>query len=180
VGEPLGDLTRTHTCGALRTSDVGAQVVLLGWVHRVRDLGGLLFIDVRDREGVTQVVFDRDDAAVMARAKRLRSEFVVGITGGVRRRSADTVNEKIPTGEVEVVVQRLVVLNEAKTPPFSVADETPVSEDVRLRHRYLDLRRPRVQQNLILRHRVTAAVRRFFDAHGFLDVETPILRAFPA
>jgi aspartyl-tRNA synthetase len=175
VGEPLGDLTRTHTCGALRTSDVGAQVVLLGWVHRVRDLGGLLFIDVRDREGVTQVVFDRDDAAVMARAKRLRSEFVVGITGGVRRRSADTVNEKIPTGEVEVVVQRLVVLNEAKTPPFSVADETPVSEDVRLRHRYLDLRRPRVQQNLILRHRVTAAVRRFFDAHGFLDVETPIL-----
>jgi len=175
VAEPLGELTRTHTCGALRADHVGAAVVLLGWVHRVRDLGGLLFIDLRDREGVTQVVFHPDDAAMMARAKRLRSEFVVGVTGTVRRRSADTVNEKIPTGQVEVVVERLAVLNEARTPPFPIADETPVSEDVRLRYRYLDLRRPRLQQNLILRHRVTAAVRRFFDAQGFLEIETPIL-----
>jgi len=175
VAEPLGELTRTHTCGALRADHVGAAVVLLGWVHRVRDLGGLLFIDLRDREGVTQVVFHPDDAAMMARAKRLRSEFVVGVTGTVRRRSTDTVNEKIPTGQVEVVVERLAVLNEARTPPFPIADETPVSEDVRLRYRYLDLRRPRLQQNLILRHRVTAAVRRFFDAQGFLEIETPIL-----
>ena len=149
--------------------------MLLGWVHRVRDLGGLLFIDIRDRAGVAQVVFDKDDEALMAKAKRLRSEFVVGVTGRVRRRSADTVNPKLPTGEVEVVVQRLAVLNEAKTPPFPVADETPVSEDVRLKYRYLDLRRPRLQANMILRHRLTTAIRKYFDANGFLEIETPIL-----
>jgi aspartyl-tRNA synthetase len=168
-------LTRTHTCGALRPDDVGADVVLLGWVHRVRDLGGLLFIDVRDRGGVTQIVFDRDDDALMNKAKRLRSEFVIGLCGRVRRRSPETVNPKIPTGEVEVVVSRLTLLNEARTPPFPVADDTPVSEDVRLRYRYLDLRRPRVQGNLVLRHRVTTAIRRYFDANGFLEIETPIL-----
>ena len=175
MAEQLGDLTRTHTCGALRPADVGANVVLLGWVHRVRDLGGLLFVDVRDREGITQVVFDADDASQMTKAKRLRSEFVIGITGTVRRRSADTINPKLETGEVEVVVKRLAILNEAKTPPFPIADETPVSEDVRLKYRYLDLRRPRLAGNMILRHRVAAAVRRYFDANGFLEVETPIL-----
>jgi aspartyl-tRNA synthetase len=175
VAEQLGDLTRTHTCGALRLQDVGADVVLLGWVHRVRDLGGLLFIDMRDRAGVTQVVFDKDDEALMAKAKRLRSEFVIGVTGNVRRRSDDTVNQKLPTGEVEVVVRRLVVLNEAKTPPFPVADESPVSEDVRLKYRYLDLRRPRLQANIILRHRLTTVIRRYFDENGFLEIETPIL-----
>jgi len=154
---------------------VGADVVLLGWVHRVRDLGGLLFIDIRDRAGITQIVFDKDDEALMTKAKRLRSEFVVGVTGRVRRRSADTVNPKLPTGEVEVIVQRLAVLNEAKTPPFPVADETPVSEDVRLKYRYLDLRRPRLQANIILRHRLTMAIRKYFDANGFLEIETPIL-----
>ena len=175
MAEQLGDLTRTHTCGALRPSDVGADAVLLGWVHRVRDLGGLLFIDVRDRDGVAQVVFDKDDEVLMAKAKRLRSEFVVGVCGRVRRRSAETINPKIPTGEVELVVRRLVVLNEAKTPPFPVADETPVSEDVRLKYRYLDLRRPRLQANVILRHRLTTAIRKYFDANGFLEIETPIL-----
>jgi aspartyl-tRNA synthetase len=175
VAEQLGDLTRTHTCGALRPADVGASVVLLGWVHRVRDLGGLLFVDVRDREGITQVVFDADDAAQMAKAKRLRSEYVIGVTGTVRRRSADTINPKLETGEVEVVVRQLTILNEAKTPPFPIADETPVSEDVRLKYRYLDLRRPRLAGNMILRHRIAAAVRRYFDANGFLEVETPIL-----
>jgi aspartyl-tRNA synthetase len=175
VAERLGDLTRTHTCGALRPDDVGADVVLLGWVHRVRDLGGLLFIDVRDRDGVTQVVFDKDDDALMTKAKRLRSEYVVGMTGQVRRRSVDTVNAKIPTGEVEVVVRALAVLNEARTPPFPIADETPVAEEVRLKYRYLDLRRPRMMNNLVLRHRVTSAIRRYFDAQGFLEIETPIL-----
>jgi aspartyl-tRNA synthetase len=175
VAEQLGDLTRTHTCGALRPNDVGADVVLLGWVHRVRDLGGLLFIDVRDRGGVTQVVFDKDDEALMAKAKRLRSEYVVGICGQVRRRSADTVNAKLPTGEVEVVVRQLRVLNEAKTPPFPIADDSPVSEDVRLKYRYLDLRRPRLQSNIILRHKLTTAIRKYFDANGFLEIETPIL-----
>jgi aspartyl-tRNA synthetase len=175
VADQLGDLTRTHTCGALRPSDVGANAVLLGWVHRVRDLGGLLFVDVRDREGVTQVVFDNDDAPQMVKAKRLRSEYVIGIQGTVRRRSPETINPKLGTGEVEVLVRQLTMLNEAKTPPFPIADETPVSEDVRLKYRYLDLRRPRLANNMILRHKVAAAVRRYFDANGFLEIETPIL-----
>ena len=175
MAEPLGDLARTHTCGALRPDDVGADVVLLGWVHRVRDLGGLLFVDVRDRAGVTQVVFDKDDEALMARAKRLRSEFVVGVSGRVRRRSAETVNPKLATGEVEILVRRLALLNEAKTPPFPIADDSPVSEDVRLKYRYLDLRRPRLQANIGLRHRLTTVIRQYFDANGFWDVETPIL-----
>ena len=175
MAEQLGDLTRTHTCGALRTNDVGADVVLLGWVHRVRDLGGVLFIDVRDRGGVTQIVFDKDDEALMNKAKRLRSEYVVGATGNVRRRSPETVNAKLPTGEVEVLVRRLVVLNEAKTPPFPIADDSPVSEDVRLKYRYLDLRRPRLQNNIVLRHKLTTAIRKYFDANGFLEIETPIL-----
>ena len=175
MAEQLGDLTRTHTCGALRTDDVGADVVLLGWVHRVRDLGGLLFIDVRDRGGVAQIVFDKDDEALMSKAKRLRSEYVVGVCGRVRRRSPETENPKLPTGEVEVVVRQLVVLNEAKTPPFPIADDSPVSEDVRLKYRYLDLRRPKLQNNIILRHKLTTAIRKYFDANGFLEIETPIL-----
>ena len=149
--------------------------MLLGWVHRVRDLGGVLFVDVRDRGGVTQVMFDKDDEALMNKAKRLRSEYVVGVSGRVRRRSPETVNAKLATGEVEVVVRKLSILNEAKTPPFPVADESPVSEDVRLKYRYLDLRRPRLQGNMILRHRVTSAIRQYFDRNGFLEVETPIL-----
>ena len=175
MAEQLGDLTRTHTCGELRSTHVGADATLLGWVHRVRDLGGVLFVDVRDRAGVTQVVFDKDDEALITKAKRLRSEFVVGVVGKVRRRAPETVNAKLPTGEVEIVVKRLAVLNEAKTPPFPVADDTPVSEDVRLKYRYLDLRRPRLQNNIIMRHRLTTVVRRYFDEHGFLEIETPIL-----
>src|SRR5688572_29367050 len=159
----------------MRASDVGASVVLLGWVHRVRDLGGVLFVDVRDRAGVTQVVFDKDDEALIAKAKRLRSEFVVGVVGKVRRRSPETINPKLPTGEVEVVVRQLAVLNEAKTPPFPIADDSSVSEDVRLKYRYLDLRRPRLQSNIILRHRLTTAIRKYFDVNGFLEIETPIL-----
>jgi aspartyl-tRNA synthetase len=175
VAEQLGDLTRTHTCGALRAGDVGAAVVLLGWVHRVRDLGGLLFVDVRDRAGITQVVFDDDNPELMAKAKRLRSEYVIGVSGQVRRRSLETINPRLETGEVEVVVARLKILNEAKTPPFPIADESNVSEDVRLKYRYLDLRRPGLQSNIVLRHRVTMAVREYFDRNGFLEIETPIL-----
>ena len=175
MAEQLGDLTRTHTCGGLRLEDVGADVVLLGWVHRVRDLGGLLFVDIRDRGGITQVVFDKDDEPLMAKAKRLRSEFVIGVVGRVRRRSPETINPKLPTGEVEVVVRRLALLNEAKTPPFPIADDTPVSEDVRLKYRYLDLRRPGLQTNIGLRHRVTMAIRQYFDRNGFWEIETPIL-----
>jgi aspartyl-tRNA synthetase len=172
--EPLGTLTRTHTCGALRAADVGATAVLLGWVHRVRDLGGVLFIDIRDRAGLSQVVV-RDNERLLAEAKRLRSEYVIGVTGVVQRRSEDSINPKLETGDVEIVAQSIRLLNEAKTPPFQIADETPVSEDVRLRYRYLDLRRGRLQANLGLRHRVALAVRRYFDANGFWEIETPIL-----
>jgi aspartyl-tRNA synthetase len=172
LADQLGSLTRTHTCGAVRALDVGTQVTLLGWVHRVRDLGGVLFIDVRDRGGVTQVVVDDH---LLGAAKRLRAEYVVGVTGEVRARSADTVNAKLPTGEVEVVAREIRLLNEARTPPLPIADDANVSEDVRLRYRYLDLRRPRLQYNLGLRHRVTMAIRRYFDEQGFWEIETPIL-----
>jgi aspartyl-tRNA synthetase len=172
--DQLGTLTRTHTCGVLRPSDVGTKAVLLGWIHRVRDLGGLLFLDVRDRHGMTQVMVPAD-SPVMAVAKKLRPEYVVGVLGTVRRRDAETINPKLETGEVEVVAGEIRLLNDAKTPPFPIADETPVSEDVRLRYRYLDLRRPRLQKNLGLRHRVTMAVRRFMDEQGFWEIETPIL-----
>src|SRR2546429_4372712 len=172
--DQLGNLTRTHTCGALRADDVGAEAVLLGWVHRVRDLGGVTFIDIRDRAGLSQIVV-RDNEALMAAAKRLRSEFVIGVSGVVQRRSEDTVNPKLSTGEVEVLAREIRILNEAKTPPFQVSDDAPVSEDVRLRYRYLDLRRTRLQHNLGMRHRLTVAVRRYLDEHGFWEIETPIL-----
>jgi aspartyl-tRNA synthetase len=174
MAEPLGSLTRTHTCGALRAGDVGADVVLLGWVHRIRDLGGVTFIDVRDRAGVSQVVV-RENEALMAVAKRLRSEYVIGVSGAVQRRSDDTINPKLATGDVEVLAREIRILNEAKTPPFQIADDSPVSEDVRLKYRYLDLRRTRLQQNMGLRHRVAMAIRKYFDANGFWEIETPIL-----
>jgi aspartyl-tRNA synthetase len=174
MAEPLGDLTRTHTCGALRAADVGTEVVLLGWVHRVRDLGGVTFIDIRDRGGISQVVV-RENEALAAVAKKLRSEFVVGVSGAVQRRSPDTINSKLATGDVEVLAREIRILNEAKTPPFQIAEDSPVSEDVRLKYRYLDLRRTRLQTNIGLRHRVTMAVRRYFDANGFWEIETPIL-----
>ncbi|HJZ74064.1 MAG TPA: aspartate--tRNA ligase [Vicinamibacterales bacterium] len=174
MAEPLGSLTRTHTCGALRPCDVGADVVLLGWVHRIRDLGGVTFIDVRDRAGVSQVVV-RENEAQMAVAKRLRSEYVVGVSGLVQRRSDDTVNPKLATGEVEVLAREIRILNEARTPPFQIAEDALVSEDVRLKYRYLDLRRSRLQTNIGLRHRVAIAIRKYFDANGFWEIETPIL-----
>jgi aspartyl-tRNA synthetase len=153
---------------------VGAQVVLLGWVHRIRDLGALVFLDVRDRHGLTQVVIEQNDP-LLEKAKRLRSEFVVAVLGTVERRSAETVNTAVPTGEVEVRVSDLRVLNEARTPPFSIAEDQHVSEETRLRYRYLDLRRPNLQHNIGLRHRITMALRRYFDEQGFYDIETPIL-----
>jgi aspartyl-tRNA synthetase len=172
--EPLGKLARTHTCGALRAQDVGQEVVLLGWVHRVRDLGSLVFIDLRDRYGVTQIVA-RDDDARLADAKRLRSEFVVAVRGRVEDRAPETVNSKIATGAIEVSAAEIHLLNEAKTPPFMIADEIEVSEETRLKYRYIDLRRPRMQRNLIMRHRATMAIRQYFDEQGFLEIETPML-----
>ena len=172
--EPLGTLARTHTCGALRPQDVGEEVVLLGWVHRVRDLGSLVFIDLRDRHGVTQVLA-RDDDALVADAKRLRSEFVVAVRGRVEDRAPETVNAKIATGSIEVRAAEIRLLNEAKTPPFMIADEIEISEEMRLKYRYIDLRRPRMQRNLVMRHRATMAIRQYFDEQGFLEIETPML-----
>ena len=165
---------RTHTCGGLRASDMGTEATLMGWVHRVRDLGSLIFVDIRDRYGLTQVVA-RDDESLLAQTKRLKPEFVVEVSGTVERRSEDTLNPKISTGEVEVAIREITVLSEAKRPPFQIADETPVAEELRLKYRYLDLRRERMQRNMQLRHRVLMATRRCLDEQGFLDIETPVL-----
>ncbi|HXT68342.1 MAG TPA: aspartate--tRNA ligase [Vicinamibacterales bacterium] len=165
---------RTHTCGELRPSHAGAEVVLLGWVHRVRDLGGVLFFDVRDRYGLTQAVIPERNNPKFTWEK-LRPEFVVRVVGRVARRDAGAVNPNLATGEVEVVVSEFDILNEAKTPPFAINEDATVSEETRLRYRYLDLRRPSLQQNLVLRHKVAIAARAYFDSQGFLEIETPIL-----
>ena len=172
--QPLGTLARTHSCGGLTAADVSHDVVLLGWVDRVRDLGSLVFIDVRDRHGITQIVV-RDDESLIAEAGRLRAEFVVAVLGHVEHRSPETINPKMKTGEIEVAAREIRLLNDAKTPPFPISDETPVSEDTRLKYRYLDLRRPRMQRNIALRHRATMEIRRYFDEQGFLEIETPML-----
>jgi aspartyl-tRNA synthetase len=175
MADQLGDWTRTDTCGGLRAADAGRTVTLLGWVHRVRDLGSLVFLDIRDRYGLTQAVVSEGHPALEA-AKRLRAEFVVGVRGAVRPRAGDAVNPRMATGEIEVAVDELRVLNDAAVPPFQVADQAgSVSDDLRLRYRYLDLRRPKLQANIGLRHRVTMAVRRYFDEQGFWEVETPVL-----
>ena len=173
MSDQLETLTRTHTCGELRASHVGADVSLMGWVHKIRDLGGLLFIDVRDRYGITQVV--ARDADVLAVTKLLRPEFVIAVRGPVERRADETLNPKITTGEVEVAAREIRVLNEARTPPFQIDEEAPVSEEVRLRYRYLDLRRQRMRKNIGLRHRVALAIRTCLDGEGFWEIETPIL-----
>ncbi|HYT75262.1 MAG TPA: aspartate--tRNA ligase, partial [Vicinamibacterales bacterium] len=171
--QPLGSLARTHTCGQLTVADAGTDVVLLGWVHRVRDLGGVMFFDIRDRHGLTQVVVREDPLA--EEGKRLRPEFVVGVIGRVDVRAKEAINPKLPTGEIEVAAREIRLLNDAKTPPFPINEDTAVSEDLRLKYRYLDLRRPRLQHNLILRHKAAMEVRRYFDEQGFLEIETPIL-----
>jgi aspartyl-tRNA synthetase len=165
---------RTHTCGALRTADAGTSVSLLGWVHRVRDLGGVMFFDLRDRYGITQVVL-RETAGGGAPWPRVRPEFVVAVQGHVEQRTPESINPKIETGDVEVIATAVEVLNEAKTPPFPINEDAQVAEDTRLRYRYLDLRRPELQKNLVLRHRVAMAARAYFDREQFLEIETPIL-----
>jgi aspartyl-tRNA synthetase len=172
--EPLGTIARTHTCGGLRVENVDKDVILLGWVHRVRDLGSLVFIDIRDRYGVTQVIV-RDNDALVAEAKRLRAEFVIAVTGKVEHRAPETVNTKIATGQIEVAASEIRLLNEAKTPPFMISDDIEITEEARLKYRYIDLRRPRMQRNMIMRHRATMAIRKYFDEQGFLEIETPML-----
>ncbi len=172
----LGDWRRTHTNGGLRLSDVGREVTLMGWVQRRRDLGGLIFIDLRDREGTTQVVCNPQEARqATTAAADVRSEYVIGVRGIVAERPPGTVNAKLPTGEIEVRARDLRVLNPAETPPFPIADNTDVDETVRLKYRYLDLRRSSMYRNLVLRARLARAIREYLSQAGFLEVETPML-----
>jgi len=172
----LGDLRRTHTCGVLRAKDAGSRALLMGWVHRRRDLGGVIFIHLRDRDGVSQIVFHTDvDQEVHAKAELLRSEYVIAVEGKVEPRTPDTVNPNLATGEVEVVAEKLWILNESRTPPFPMEDNVDVSEDARLKFRYVDLRRPRMQRNVILRSQISFAVREYLCSQGFLEIETPFM-----
>jgi aspartyl-tRNA synthetase len=176
VAEALGELSRTHYCGALREEHVGKAVTLMGWAATRRDLGGVIFIDLRDREGICQVVARPEVSKdAHAAADHVRSEYVVAVVGEVARRSDDTVNPRLLTGAVEVLAREIRVLAEAKTPPFPIEDEVQASEDLRLKYRYLDLRRPRMHANFRLRHKVTMEVRRYMDEHGFYEIETPML-----
>jgi len=169
---------RSHYCGEISESLVGQEVEVCGWVHRRRDHGGVIFIDLRDREGVLQVVFDPDRAEIFADAERIRSEYVLKVKGLVRPRPEGTINPKMRTGQIEVLAHELEILNKSETPPFHHDEQA--NEDIRLKYRYLDLRRENMLGNLMLRHKVTVAMRNFLDGHGFVDVETPMLtRATP-
>lgn len=172
----LGSLTRTHMCGDLRPEQAGEDVVLMGWVNRRRDHGNLIFLDVRDRTGITQVVLDKEiSGAAHARAEAARPEYVVASKGKVRLREAGMVNPNMPTGGIEVVATDLLLLNDAKTPPFSPAEDAIANEEVRLKYRYIDLRRSEMQHNFALRHKVAQAIRGYLSDAGFLEIETPFM-----
>ena len=170
----LGELKRTHRCGELRAADAGKSVVLMGWVHRRRDHGQIIFIDLRDRAGLVQVVFHKEGAPeAHGKAESLRGEFVAAIEGRVARREKS--NPELPTGEIEVIATRLLILNTAQTPPFTIEDDTTAAEETRLRYRYLDLRRPRLAGNIALRHKIVLEIRTAMDEMGFYEIETPML-----
>jgi aspartyl-tRNA synthetase len=174
--DKLGSLRRTHTCGQLRVEDVGRQVVLMGWIQRRRDHGGVIFVDLRDREGLTQVVFNPEvQQQVHAKAHVLRSEFVIGVGGTVARRLDGMDNPKLATGQIEVFATALKILNSAVNPPFLIEDDVDVADTIRLKYRHLDLRRPQLQRNLRFRHRAGMAVRGFLNENEFMDIETPFL-----
>ena len=165
---------RTHYCGHLNREHIGQTVTLCGWAHRRRDHGGVIFIDLRDREGMAQIVIDPDTPAAFAIAESVRSEYVLRVVCKARARPEGTVNPNIPTGEVEMLASEIEILNPSLTPPFMLDDET-LTETVRLEHRYIDLRRPAMQKNLMLRYRVSKTLRDYLDTHGFIEVETPML-----
>ena len=169
-------MMRTHRCGDLRSADAGAEVSICGWVHARRDHGGVTFIDLRDASGVVQVVFGTDiESAAHSTAQELRGEFCIRVTGEVRARREGTVNPDLPTGEIELAAGSVEVFSRAETPPFQVDEHQEVDEQLRLRHRYIDLRRPHMQDNLRLRHTIISSIRRFFDGEGFVEIETPML-----
>ncbi|MCK4274000.1 MAG: aspartate--tRNA ligase [Dehalococcoidales bacterium] len=168
-------MLRTHTCGELRKEHVGCEVSLAGWVNRRRDHGGLIFIDLRDREGIVQTVFNPEiSPSGLKTAEEMRNEYVVKVSGEVTLRPAGTENPRIPTGDIEVIVKDVEILNASNTPPFYINEEVEVDENLRLKYRYLDLRRPRMKENMLLRHRVTRFMHDFLDARGFIEVETPV------
>jgi aspartyl-tRNA synthetase len=172
----LGELRRTHNCGELRASDAGKRALLMGWVHRRRDHGGVLFVNLRDREGVTQIVFRNDaDPMVHKKAEQLSSEYVIAVEGQVVPRTKETINPSLSTGEVEVVAENLWILNTSRTPPFPMEEAVDVKEDARLKYRYVDLRRPHMQRNIILRSKMAFAVRESLQGMGFLEIETPFM-----
>ncbi|OQY16237.1 MAG: aspartate--tRNA ligase [Desulfobacteraceae bacterium 4572_35.1] len=176
MNDKLGNWKRTHYCGDLTGADIGNEVCLMGWVQRRRDHGGLIFIDLRDREGIAQLALDPDrDPEAHTKADKVRNEFVVAVKGVISPRPDGTINPKMKTGEVEVEVSELRILNTSKTPPFLLDEHIDVAENIRLKHRYLDLRRPALQKNMILRHKVTRSVRTYLDEQGFLEIETPVL-----
>ena len=167
-------MKRTDYCGRIDRGHLGQTVTLMGWVHRRRDHGGVIFVDLRDREGLVQIVFNPDRAATFAAAESLRNEFVIRVTGAVRLRPEGGANPNLVSGEIEVVGRELEILNAAQTPPFQLDDEN-LSETVRLEHRVIDLRRPQMQRNLMLRYRTAMSARKYLDAQGFIDIETPML-----
>ncbi|MFZ5564593.1 MAG: aspartate--tRNA ligase [Thermodesulfobacteriota bacterium] len=172
----LGNMRRTHTCGELSGGSAGTEVVLAGWVQRRRDHGGVIFVDLRDRNGITQVVFNPDrEPAVHAKAHEIRNEYVICVRGKVEKRPDDMINPKLATGEIEVAAAELAILNTARTPPFLIEERIDVTESIRLKHRYVDLRRPSMQRNLMARHRASVAAREYLNSQGFLDIETPFL-----
>ena len=169
-------MMRTNTCGELLKKDIGKKAALAGWTHSRRDHGGIIFIDLRDRYGLTQVVFDpKHDQKTHSGAEHLKREDVIAVKGKVRARGEGLENPKLKTGEIEVLADELEILNKAATPPIEINDRLDINEDMRLKYRYLDLRRPIMQRNLELRHRAIKAVRDFFDKEGFLEIETPML-----
>ncbi len=172
----LGEMRRTHTCCELGAADVGKEVVLMGWVQRRRDHGGVIFVDLRDREGLSQVVFNPEvSQEVHDKAQAIRSEYVLGVRGKVGRRPEGMTNSNLKTGEIEVMITELKILNPAATPPFLIEDNVEVSENIRLKYRHLDLRRPHLQKNIIMRHKAAVVVRQYLNNLGFLDIETPFL-----
>jgi aspartyl-tRNA synthetase len=174
MGERMGNLRRTHRCGELRTNHIGQEVILMGWVQKRRNLGGLIFADLRDTTGIVQVVFDNDvSEEAFGKAEKIRSEYVIAVRGKVFKR--ESINPELPTGEIEVFVEELKILDEAETPPIYIKDDDDVSEAMRLKYRYLDLRKPKMQNNLKVRHKTAKVVREFLDENNFVEIETPIL-----
>ncbi len=174
MAEFMGELRRTAFCGEI-TDKLGQEVVVMGWTAKRRDLGGLIFADIRDKTGICQAVFDNASFADFAKAERIRSEYVLAVRGVVRARSEETVNPKLSTGTVEILVSELKILSEAETPPFAIEEDSDVNELIRLKYRYLDLRRPDLQRRLFLRHRITSAARHYLEENGFTEIETPFL-----